>query len=124
MIHAMLARIALAVLALVTGGFQVVDGVHVLVTGKYVGPETPGPWRHVIQAVGVDPFDFGPGFIALGVCWLTATAALLLTSHAAVWWALVATAALTLWYLPVGTVTALATIVVLVLARVQLTEAD
>jgi hypothetical protein len=124
MIHAMLPRIALAVLALVTGGFQVVDGVHVLVTGKYIGPETPGPWRHVLQAVGVGPFDFGPGFIALGLCWLTATAVLLLIHHAAAWWALMATAALTLWYLPVGTVTALATIVVLILARAQLIEAD
>jgi hypothetical protein len=92
----MLPRIALAVLAFVTGGFQVVDGIHVLVTGKYIGPTTPGPWRHVVQAVGLDPIDVGPGFIALGASWLSATAALLLTSHAAAWWAVMATAVLTL----------------------------
>ena len=116
----MIARVAIVVLALVTGGFQIVDGFHVLATGEYIGPETPGPWRHVVQAVGLDPYALGLGFIVLGACWLTATAMLLLTSSAAVWWALIITAAATLWYLPVGTVTALATIGILILARAQL----
>ena len=119
----MIARVAIAVLALATGGFQIVDGFHVLATGKYIGPETPGPWRHIVQGVGLDPYALGPVFIILGACWLTATAMLLLTSSAAAWWALLITATATLWFLPVGTATALATITILILARAQLTEA-
>jgi hypothetical protein len=118
----MLARLAIAILALITGGFQVVDGIHVLATGKYIGPPTPGPWRHVVQAVGLDPFALGIPFVVLGACWLVAAAALVLTSSSAAWWALLFVAAATLWYLPVGTLTAVATIAILVLVRAKLTH--
>jgi hypothetical protein len=123
MIRRMLARAALAVLALVTGGFQIVDGTHVLATGRYIGGATPGPWRHVVQAVGLDPFALGPVFVVLGVCWLAAAAVLLVAHSAAAWWVLVITAVATLWYLPVGTAAALATIAVLILARAEFTQA-
>jgi hypothetical protein len=118
----MLPRLAVAILALVTGGFQVVDGIHVLATGKYIGPPTPGPWSQIVRAIGLDPFTLGVPFVVLGGCWLVAAAALLLTSAAAAWWALLAVAVATLWYLPVGTLTALATIAVLLLARAALTN--
>jgi hypothetical protein len=121
MIRIMLPRVALIVLGLITGGFQIIDGTHVLVTGKYIGPEMPGPWRHVVQAIGLDPFALGPAFIVLGACWLTATALLLLTTSTWAWWMLMVTAAMTLWYLPVGTATALATIATLLLSRDNLT---
>jgi hypothetical protein len=117
----MVARLALAVLALVTGGFQVVDGMHVLVRGRYLGPETPGPWRHVVAAVGLDPFAIGPFFLTLGCCWLAAATALL-TSSMAAWWGLLLVAAATLWYLPIGTLTSLVTIVVLIVARRTLVD--
>jgi hypothetical protein len=117
----MLARLAIAILALVTGGYMVVDGVHVLATGKYIGPPTPGPWSAVVRAVGLDPFAIGVPFVVLGGCWLIASATLLPTSAHAAWWALLVVAVATLWYLPVGTATALATIVVLILARGGLT---
>src|SRR4051812_11416960 len=80
------ARVLLTVLALITGGYQVVDGIHVLATGVYMGSATPGPWRHVIHATGIDPMDFGPGFVALGVCWLVAVAMLLSSSSRRAWW--------------------------------------
>jgi len=117
------ARAALVLLALVTGGFPLVDGIHVLVNGKYLGPETPGPWRHVVAAAGIDPYAMGPAFIVLGTGWLVAAAALLVTSSTAAWWALFAVAVLTLWYLPIGTVAACATLAVLLLARTSLTGA-
>jgi len=44
-IRDMLARVAPAFLALATGGFQLADGIHVLVKGKYIGSETPGVCR-------------------------------------------------------------------------------
>ena len=116
----MAARVVLAVLALITGGYQVVDGIHVLATGVYMGPATPGVWRYVIDAAGIDPFEFGPGFVVLGVCWLIALALLLATGTRTAWWSLLAVAVLTLWYLPVGTLTALASIVVLMVGRDQL----
>jgi hypothetical protein len=114
------ARVVLTVLALVTGGYQVADGIHVLATGAYMG--APGPWRHVVHATGIDPLDFGPGFVALGVCWLVAVAMLLSTGSSKAWWAMLVIAVLTVWYLPVGTLTAVATIVVLLAAREQLTR--
>jgi hypothetical protein len=120
MIRNMLPRVSIAALALLTGGFQVIDGIHELRTGTYIGPETPGPWRNVVTAVGLDPFTLGPAFIVLGSCWLAAAALLLVTSSTAAWCALFVTAVMTLWYLPVGTAAALATIGVLVLARTQL----
>ena len=109
----MLARIVAGLVALVVGGFQVVDGVHVLRTGRYIGPPTPGPWRHVVAAVGLDPFAVGPLFVALGAAWLAAFGWLLAGGGAAAWWACVAVAALTLWYLPVGTALALVALALL-----------
>jgi hypothetical protein len=115
------ARVILTILALLTGGYQVVDGIHVLATGFYMGSVTPGPWRHVVHATGIDPMDFGPGFVVLGVCWLVALAFLLSTGSRRAWWSLLVVAVLTLWYLPIGTLTSLATIVVLIVARPSLT---
>jgi hypothetical protein len=119
----MLPRVAIAFLALITGSFQLVDGIHVLVKGRYIGPETPGPWRHLVNVIGVDPFAIGPVFIALGACWLAAATTLLVTSSTVAWWALLVVAVMTLWYLPVGTATACATIAVLLLTRTSLTGA-
>ncbi len=113
----MVVRVVLAILALITGGYQVADGIHVLATGVYMGPATPGMWRHVLGAAGIDPYGFGPGFVVLGVCWLVALASLLATRSGPAWWSLLAVAVLTLWYLPVGTLTALASIVVLIAGR-------
>jgi hypothetical protein len=117
----MAARLILAVAALLTGGYQIADGAHVLLTGRYLGPPTPGPWRHAVRAVGLDPFAVGPVFVTLGACWLAATAWLLATHAPAAWWALLATAVLTLWYLPLGTALALVTITTLLLSRTHLT---
>jgi hypothetical protein len=116
----MVVRVVLAILALITGGYQVADGIHVLATGVYMGSATPGMWRHVLGAAGIDPYGFGPGFVVLGVCWLVALASLLATRSGPAWWSLLAVAVLTLWYLPVGTLTALASIVVLIVGRDQL----
>src|SRR5262245_8085586 len=112
----MVPRVAIAVLALITGGYQLADGIHVLTTGKYIGPETPGPWRHVVQAGGFDPFTIGPVFVVLGAAWLASATFLVFWDSTAAWWSLLITAVLTLWYLPVGTITSLATIVILILA--------
>lgn len=117
----MLVRWALGVVAFVVGGWMVADGVRVLRTGAYFGPPTPGPWRHVVSAVGLDPFSIGPVFVGLGIAWLAAYAWLLAAGGRAAWWACVAVAALTAWYLPVGTLLSLVALVLLVANRASFT---
>lgn len=81
---------------------MIFDGVHVLLTGKYFGPEKPGPWSDLVSSVGVDPFNLGILFIILGVLWLLFLVGMLLNRSWA-WYGAVFAAVATLWYLPVGT---------------------
>ena len=109
-------RILFSLIAVVVGGWMIFDGIHVLSTGKYFGPEKPGPWSDLVLAAGLDPFRFGVPFIVIGVLWLAFTAAMLL-GHSWAWYASLLTAVLTLWYLPVGTVLSVIYIVLLIVFR-------
>lgn len=103
-------RYAVLVLSLINGLWMLIDGVHVIANGKYIGPEKPGPWASLIGLTGVDVFKLGPLFVSFGIAWLAFAAALF--GNAA--WARnfgILLAILTLWYLPFGT---LISIVVLV----------
>lgn len=115
----MVAKVIVSIIALVTGGWMIFDGAHVLLTGKYFGPEKPGPWSDLVSAVGLDPFRLGVPFIALGVLWLLFLAAMLLHQSWA-WYGALLTAILTLWYLPVGTVLSVLYIVLLFVFRPKL----
>ena len=102
----MLLKLAIAVVALLAGGWMIFDGIHVLLRGKYFGPERPGPWSVPFTRVGVNPFSLGPLFVALGVLWLVFAVAAL-TEHG---WgrtggAVIAIASL--WYFPLGTILSL-----------------
>jgi hypothetical protein len=102
-----LTRIAALAIGLLMGGWMIVDGIHVLVRGKYVGPETPGPWSVLVSHAGIDPFRMGPLFVGLGACWIVCSFGLLRSRP----WArraAVAVAVASLWYLPVGTILSLA----------------
>src|SRR4051812_37681062 len=46
-------QLALAVTGLLAGGWMVFDGIHVLLRGKYFGPDKPGPWSHLFTALGI-----------------------------------------------------------------------
>ena len=99
----MILKLAIAVVALLAGGWMIFDGVHVLARGKYFGPERPGPWRIPFERLGVNPFSLGPLFIGLGVLWLVfATAALAGHGWGRIGAAIVAIASL--WYFPLGTI--------------------
>ena len=63
----MIIRSIFTLIALLAGGWMIFDGVHVLLTGKYVGPEKPGVWSNVVSAVGIDPFSMGVSFIIFGI---------------------------------------------------------
>ena len=117
----MIAKIITSLIALLVGGWMIFDGIYVLARGKYFGPEKPGLWSDLIGAIGVDPFNLGPLFIAFGLLWLLFLAALLLRQSWG-WQAAMLTAILTLWYLPVGTVLSLLYILLLFLFRSTLQE--
>ena len=112
----MLRRATLLVSALLLGGWMTFDGIHVLATGKYFGPEKPGPWADLVAAVGLDPFALGPVFVLFGLAWLAAFG-LIVARHPASRAAATVAAVATLWYLPVGTLLALAVLILLRLPR-------
>ena len=112
----MLRRATLLVSALLLGGWMAFDGIHVLATGKYFGPEKPGPWADLVSAVGLDPFALGPVFVLLGLAWLAALG-LVLARHPASRAAATVVGVATLWYLPVGTLLALVVLILLRLPR-------
>jgi hypothetical protein len=101
------------VLSSIQGLWMLIDGVFVLVNGRYIGPEKPGPWASVVGATGVDVFKLGPIFVLYGVAWLIFVAALLMDAT----WARtlgIVLSILTLWYLPFGTVISVIVLLVLV----------
>ena len=95
---------------------MIFDGIHVLSTGKYFGPERPGPWSDLVAAIGLDPFKFGIPFITLGILWLVFSISMLLGQNWT-WYAALITAVFTLWYLPVGTILSVTYIVLLIVYR-------
>lgn len=115
----MAVKILVLSVALLVGGWMIFDGIYVLSTGKYFGPEKPGPWSDLVAAAGLDPFRFGVPFITLGVLWLGFAAAMLLGQSWG-WYAALVIAVLTLWYLPVGTILSIVYIALLVIFRSRL----
>jgi hypothetical protein len=103
----MILKITTAVIALLAGGWMLFDGLHVLLRGRYFGPEKPGPWSVPFARLGMDALRLGPLFVVLGLLWLAFLAALL-SGRSWGWYGAVATAVATLWYLPLGTVLSLA----------------
>ena len=51
----MLVRATLILIALFVGGWMVFDGIHVLIYGRFFGPEKPGPWSAVVSSIGLNP---------------------------------------------------------------------
>lgn len=104
------------ILAIVTGGFMLIDGIHVMIKGKYIGPPEPGPWASLFYKLKLDVFKLGPLFIAFALAWLTFLAGLLL--HRSWSYPLgIIISILTLWYLPIGTLLSLLTLLVLLFSH-------
>jgi hypothetical protein len=115
----MIIKVIVSLIAVLTGGWMIFDGIYVLTTGKYFGPEKPGPWSDLVSVIGVNPFDLGIPFIILGVLWLLFLVGLLLNQSWS-WYGAVIVAVATLWYLPVGTVLSVLYIGLLFLFRSKL----
>ena len=93
-------------LSLINGSWMLVDGIYVMLNGKYIGPEKPGPWASVLALTGVDVFKLGPMFIGFGIAWI-AFAGGLFAGASWTYWLGIIVAVLTLWYLPFGIIISL-----------------
>jgi hypothetical protein len=109
-------KFIIIILGIITGGFMLIDGIHVLLKGKYIGPPEPGPWASLFYKMKVDVFKLGPLFIAYGLLWLVFVSGVWMQKG----WAYplgITTAILTLWYLPVGTLISVIVLIMLLAAR-------
>ena len=115
----MTVKIILTILAFANGVFMTMDGFHVLIKGKYIGPEKPGPWANIFYKLKIDVFKLGPLFVILGLSWLILTYALWTNQE----WTLifgVIISILTLWYIKAGTFISIITIALLLIFKQQL----
>lgn len=101
-----------AAISLINGLWMLIDGVYVILKGKYIGPEKPGPWASVVGITGVDVFKLGPLFVLFGIAWLAFAAAFLTDANWARMFGL-ALSILTLWHLPFGTLISIVVFILL-----------
>jgi hypothetical protein len=109
-------KILITILGLLNGSYMLLDGIFVMIKGKYIGPEKPGPWASIFYKLNIDVFKLGPMFIAFGIFWFIWLYALWTNQS----WAYLLgfiVSILTLWYLPVGTLFSILTIGILLFAK-------
>ena len=112
-------KVLIAILGLLNGGYMLLDGIYVMLKGKYIGPEKPGPWANLFYKLKIDVFNLGPLFIAFGLLWLFWLYCLL-TNQGWTYSLGIIISILTLWYLPVGTIFSLTILLTLLFAKQKL----
>ena len=95
---------------------MLLDGIFVMVKGKFIGPEKPGPWATLFYKLDINVFKLGPLFIIFGLLWLIWVYSLW-TNQPWTYLLGVLMCILSLWYLPIGTVFALIIFAILVFAK-------
>ncbi len=95
-------RIVLIVLGLINGLYMFADGIFVILNGKYIGPDKPGPWSSLFTKLNIDVFKLGPMFVIFGLLWFLFIYGLQSAQNWIYWYGIVLSIA-TLWYLPIGT---------------------
>lgn len=98
---------------------MLLDGVFVIVKGKYIGPERPGPWTILLEKLSIDVLRMGPVFVLFGCCWLLWIIGFW-TQQSWVYPAGIILGVLTLWYLPLGTILSLVILFILITKSRQL----
>ena len=112
-------RILVTILGLLNGAYMLIDGIYVMLKGKYIGPEKPGPWAELFYKSNINVFKLGPLFIAFGVLWLVWLYSL--WTHQSWSYLLgIIISILTFWYLPVGTLFSVLILLVLIFAKHKL----
>ena len=112
-------KIIMTILAFANGIFMTMDGFHVMIKGKYIGPEKPGPWANLFYKLKIDVFKLGPLFIILGLSWLLWLYGLWYNQDWTFIFGLIISV-LTLWYIKVGTFISIITIALLLIFKQQL----
>ena len=109
-------KILITILGLLNGGYMLLDGIYVMLKGKYIGPEKPGPWSNIFYKFNIDVFKLGPLFIAFGLLWLIFLYGLW-TNQSWIYRYGMVVCILTLWYLPIGTFFSLIILLILIFAK-------
>ena len=112
-------KILIIILGLINGGYMLIDGIFVMLKGKYIGPDKPGPWANLFYKFDINVFKLGPLFIIFGITWLIFIFGLW-TSQTWTYMLGLTISILTLWYLPVGTFLSLIVLVILLVFRQKL----
>ncbi|MGZ5191747.1 MAG: hypothetical protein ACXWCZ_12095 [Flavisolibacter sp.] len=112
-------KILISILAFLNGAYMLIDGLFVMMKGKYIGPPKPGPWAEIFYKFNVDVFKLGPLFIIFGIVWL-AWLVCLWTNHNWTYELGIILSILTLWYLPVGTLFSIIILLVLIFVKQRL----
>ena len=108
----------------ITAGWMTFDGSRALLVGDYVTPMTGefagqlGPWSNLVKTIGIEPRSTGMKlvFVTQGVVTLIVIAYYLLGKR----WAhtgLLIAMLFGLWYLPIGTLTNLVSLILLLLTK-------
>ena len=111
-------------LAFLQGAWLTFDGSRALIAGDYVTPKSGpragqlGPWSDLVSRMGLAPRSrlIKWVHVLLGLLWLTGLMSAFY-EPASGWWILLGSAVATLWYLPIGTVSSIIVIIVLLLTR-------
>ena len=112
-------KILITILGLLNGGYMLLDGIYVMLKGKYIGPEKPGPWANLFYKLKIDVFALGPLFIDFGLVWLFWLYCLWTNQNWTYVFGIVISI-LTFWYLPVGTIFSVIILLILVFAKQKL----
>jgi lysylphosphatidylglycerol synthetase-like protein (DUF2156 family) len=108
------------------GGWLAFDGVRALTVGDYITPASGahagqlGPWSRLVAAIGIEPRSplMKAVHVALGLLWLVAVAGFAARVSWA-WWAVLACAMASFWYLPIGTGIGIIELILLVLPSLR-----
>src|SRR5574341_1642070 len=112
------------ILVIFTAGWMLFDGTRALMTGDYVTPRTGqyagqlGPWSNLVKAIGIEPRStlMKSIFIVYGLIGLAIAVSFILGLA----WArgiMIIICILGLWFLPIGTVTNLTALILLLIGN-------
>ena len=110
------------VLVMLTAGWMLFDGTRALIAGDYVTPTTGqyagqlGPWSNLVKAIGIEPRStlMKSIFVVYGLAGLTVVVCYIL-GLAWARGAMITVCILGLWFLPIGTVTNLISLILLLI---------
>lgn len=112
-------KLFLSILAFLNGAYMLLDGIVVLLKGKYIGPQKPGPWANLFYKLNIDVFRLGPLFVVFGLLWLAWLYGFQTSQNWAYMYGLIISI-FTLWYLPIGTLFSVIIFVVLLTMKNKL----